>query len=162
VQNLASITHLQRTVIEPDHSDAGRTTRARLNSTAYPLDKTDMHVNWNEKLRNRASTTFQLEMIQSVAPPLPCHWENHREHPASKNHITAKIQGQNITLPTHFYGTWGNSSPPREIAVYTDGSRKDSQHEQTTDRGQQYYTMIFTKRTGNNYTKVKDENLVWT
>ena len=58
VQNLASITHLQRTFIEPDHSDAGRTTRTRLNSTQYLLDKTDMHVNWNKQSRNRASTAF--------------------------------------------------------------------------------------------------------
>jgi hypothetical protein len=132
VQNLASITHLQRTVVEADHSDAGRTTRARLNTSPYPLNKTDMHVNWNKQSRNRASKAFNLEMIQSAATPPPSHWENHRDNPASKNQITAKVQGQNITLPTHFYGTWGNSSPTREVAVYTDGSRKEEKNEKPT------------------------------
>ena len=43
VQDLAMITHLQRTVAEPDQSDAGWTTRLRLHSTRYPLEQTDMH-----------------------------------------------------------------------------------------------------------------------
>jgi ribonuclease HI len=71
-------------------------------------------------------------MAKLVAPPLPRHWENHMDNPASTNQIAAKVQGETITLPTHFYGTWGNSSPSKDIAVYTDGSRKKSQDKEPT------------------------------
>ena len=133
MQNLSSITHLQRTVIEPDHSDAGYTTRTRLSSTRYPLDKTDLHVNWNKQARNRESTHFNLQMIQTQTPPPPKHSESyHENNPYPDRHVGARINGEVITLPSHYYGTWGNSLPPREISVYTDGSRTKSQDTEAT------------------------------
>jgi ribonuclease HI len=126
VQDLAMITHLQRTVAAPDQSDAGWTTRLRLRSTRYPLEQTDMHVNWNKSARNRASTRHKLELLDTPTPNPPKHWENIRAYPYQAGCIQANIEGQAHTLPTDFYGTWGEAVTPKTVAVYTDGSMKST------------------------------------
>jgi hypothetical protein len=132
IQNLAAITHLQRTAAEPEHSDAGWTTRLRLRHTKCVLDPTDAQVNWSKQTRIKAGNTFHLELID--APPFlpPQHWEGNMAYPYAARTLETKIQGKTMALPTDFFGTWGASTPQVEVAVYTDGSKKATDNQEST------------------------------
>jgi hypothetical protein len=62
------------------------------------------------------------------------------------------IEGENIKLPTAWYGTWGHNMPVKQVEVYTDGSRKVN----TNGTGAAWAAILhddaYKKKAGNSYT----------
>jgi len=123
-EHIALIAHFQKTLAEPEKSDAGYTTRLRIEDHIYPLWFKDLQLNRNRELRNITQKTLHIKLKPTPQNPLPKHWERIADNPEPHETIKATLQGETYELPTSWYGTWGGDLPQKEITVYTDGSRK--------------------------------------
>jgi large subunit ribosomal protein L40e len=138
-QQIASVTHLQRTLAQSEQSDATYTTNRRLHSTIYPLQETTYtiqssdpeepdiirkHINWSRAIRIGVIKTLHISLQKTVSAPLPEHYESLIDNPEQQATTEATFQGETIKLPTSWYGTWGHNMPQKQVQVYTDGSRK--------------------------------------